>query len=173
MDNSEWLIWLIPNGEGVLLEEKVYFKKYVLGDRDHSTFCKEFITKYQLDHKGRGESHIDYAQTFCENGISVGFNSGAMVDGKYFTTIFLSETLSPFQQDFLDSQKEVYEKKFHSAENMFSVLRYSKESLSYRSGYPNFRYLKIEALINNDKNKNNGQALLYQELDSIQEKNIL
>ena len=32
---------------------------------------------------------------------------------------------------------------------------------------------KIEAIINNDKNKNNGQALLYQELDSIQEKNIL
>lgn len=112
MDNSEWLIWLIPNGRGVLLEEKVYFKKYVLGDRDHSTFCKEFITKYQLDHKGRGESHIDYAQTFCENGISVGFNSGAMVDGKYFTTIFLSETLSLFNKIFWILKKKCMKKNF-------------------------------------------------------------
>ncbi len=167
MDISKLLIFAIPERENLErnLKQEVYFKEYRLGDRDHRDFCEAFIQEHKLDHKGRGQSHIDYATTFCENGILLGFNSGALVNEKYFCTMFLNENLSDFQISFLYSQKEIYEKKFHQQENLFSTLVYSTESLPYRSGYPNFRYLKIEAIIQRNPDVGNGQALLFQELE--------
>ena len=160
MNISKDLMVLIPYNEELEIEKQ----PYQLGNRDHRDFCQKIIEKYNMNHLG-GESHIDYARTFNENGYIAIFSSGAKIDGKLFASIFLPEEMSLFQIDFMLNTKECFKENYHELTNFFSTLIYTTEPLPYNSGYKNYRSLEIEALINRDPNAKNGQILLYDELE--------
>ncbi len=174
VDLSKYLVWLVPNFESkdMGIELQLYGKEYILGEKDHREFCEEFIKEHKLDHKGRGGSHLDYARTFCENGFLVGFFSGAPMNHKYYGNIFLPEEMNDYQMEFMESQRKIFAEEFYSETNYFSVLVYSQEELPYRSPYPGFRSLEIEAMIDRNPNGKNGQILLFEELERMKQKKM-
>ncbi len=175
LDISKYLLWIVPGSENEMtnLKEQVYGCEYEIGNRDHRTFCKDFVERYFLDNNVGGESHVDYARKFNEEGMIIGFNSGVTIEGKYACSLFLPEHLSEYQQSVLLSQMEIFEKKFHQKETMFSTVIYSNVPLSYNGSVKGYRDLGIEAIISNNPNKNNGYALLNEYVENYKNKRVL
>lgn len=159
MDITNFLVILIPYDEN----QKIEKQNYEIGNRDHREFCKEIIKKYNMEHTN-GEGHLDFAETFNKNGYAVIFSSGAKVNGKFFASVFLPEKLSIFQINFFENCQNCFSQNYHELVNFFSTLVYSPNNLTYNSGYKNYRSLEIEALIDNNLNKKNGQILLNEEI---------
>lgn len=166
---GKYLVWAIPNREDLEknLEEKVYAIEYDGMGQEHREFLEKFVIAHNLDHKGRGKGHVDYAMTLAENGITVGMNSGIKIDGKYSSMIFLNENLSEYQVEVLESQRDVFDKEFHHSFSLFPVMVYSSDAVDYRSISPNLRDLNIEAIIHQNPDYFDGQKLLYQHLSRI------
>lgn len=175
LDVSKYLLWIVPGYENEItgLEEKVYGSIYEIGNRDHRTFCKYFVERYFLDKNVLGESHTDYARKFNKEGMIIGFNSGVKIDGLYACSLFLPEHLSAYQQMVLNGQMKIFESKFHQKETMFSTVIYASEPIKYNGPVKGYRDLGIEAIINNNPNKNNGYILLNEYLDSLKNKREL
>lgn len=103
----------------------------------------------------------------------IGFNSGVKIDGLYACLLFLPEHLSAYQQMVLNSQMKIFESKFYQKETMFSTVIYTSEPIKYNGPVKGYRDLGIEAIINNNPNKNNGYILLNEYLDSLKNKREL
>ncbi len=73
----------------------------------------------------------------------------------------------------LNSQMKIFESKFHQKETMFSTVIYTSEPIKYNGPVKGYRDLGIEAIINNNPNKNNGYILLNEYLDSLKNKREL
>ena len=56
---------------------------------------------------------------------------------------------------------------------MFSTVIYASEPIKYNGPVKGYRDLGIEAIINNNPNKNNGYILLNEYLDSLKNKSEL
>lgn len=168
-DFSKYLVWVIPNAKNPEnnLDEKVYSLEYNGTQKEHREFLENFVESHNLNHKGRGGGHLDYALTLVENGISVGMNSGIKIGGKYSCMLFLNENLSDYQIEMLESQKEIFNQKFYHDVSFFPVMVYSTNPVNYRSANPNLRDLNIEAIINRNPDFADTQKLLYQHLDDI------
>ena len=105
---------VIPNAKNPEnnLDEKVYSLEYNGTQKEHREFLENFVESHNLNHKGRGRGHLDYALTLVENGISVGMNSGIKIGGKYSCMLFLNENLSDYQIEMLESKKRYLIKSF-------------------------------------------------------------
>lgn len=69
-DFSKYLVWVIPNAKNPEnnLDEKVYSLEYDGTQKEHREFLENFVESHNLNHKGRGRGHLDYALTYiCRN----------------------------------------------------------------------------------------------------------
>lgn len=158
-------LWMIPpagyedrglqDGEGIFIGDII--------NREHSDAFNNFSKEYSFQ-VPKLASHEVYARYFNQLGFAVVFNSGITIDEKYFATIFLPEQLTEKQILFFYDKKSLFEKSYHENVSFFEAIVYTSKDLKYNSVNKSYRSLKIESIINGEKNEN-GQELLYNELD--------
>ena len=167
MGNEKQLLWIIPNSDYTdinLNDGEPIFFPYIIGTVDHGSRAKEFCINYNFTNYPPNNSHNDWGKYFTDKGFAVFFNSGVMLENKYFGCWYLPNELTIKQIDFLEKQKELFYEKYNSHPSFFRSFVNTDKDIGYQS--PNgFRDLKIEALINN-QTPNNGIDILYNEIVS-------
>lgn len=169
MEYEKQLIWIIPNGEYEnknLEDGKGVFFSFMAGDRDHRFKCQDFCSEHHLENYPVGGSHDDWGKYFTKLGFVVFFNSGVMIDNKYFGGMYLPADLTEKQIEFLEARKELLEEKYYHSPSFLGIRVLASYPLDYKNN--GFRDLKIESIIENNPS-DDAIELLYRELEKQKE----
>jgi len=175
MNLESKLLWIIANdkyqekglddGEGVFYDSEINGSHRDIG----SDFCK----KYGIPNYSDGGSHTDWGRFFSGLGFAVFFNSANPIDGEYYGQWFLPSNLTDNQIAFIESQKELFERKYSHNHSFFRVFVYPEENQEYSYKLTSgLRDLRIEEQIQGlQLNEIDGIETLYKELARQKEKN--
>ena len=168
MDNKyllSELLWVIPYSKTLFLknQNKEIYSFPQKMEKTHLDYFNVLFDHLDLPRPSK-ETDDAYAFILASYGYATVLNGAAPFDGKYFAPgIILPEQLSSYQIQFFENVKKLFEDHYHL--NLMQTTIYTEQKLPYNSLH---RKLKIEAIINGEKEKNDFE-LLYDEIEKQKE----
>lgn len=164
-------LWIIAGSKGPLNDGQLYTKRFTSRNKEHRDLCVLFWNEYLSESEFPKDvyTHHGWANYFVDQEMALFLSSGHSVDGKYFGTWFLPESMSLLQATSMEQYEALFREHYFSNVGMFDSRVRTYYALSYRMDIPGFRNLFYESQIEG-KPLHNGIDLLYREVDKMKKK---
>lgn len=127
----------------------------------HLEYLHQFYNENKIE-LANGETDVIYAKKLADLGMAVFINSGRPVDGKFYGTWVLPESLTPNQVATFENLKSLFNEKYDP--DIFASIVVTNSPTGYKQTIAGCRDLDIESIIDRTNIKN-GIDLLYKEVE--------
>lgn len=155
------LLWIMLGTNEYGYEDGEIVKYPVYTSITHLDYLHKFFGENKIE-LADIENDVIYAKKLADLGMAVFINSGRPVDGKFYGTWVLPESLTANQIQTFENLKTLFNEKYNP--NLFTSIVVTNSPTGYKQTITGCRDLDIEAIIDGT-NIRNGIDLLYKEIE--------